>query len=47
MEDRGQMWELRETAAELSKNAGGLNRFMGDTIETLIAARLWEEFADY
>jgi hypothetical protein len=32
---------------ELSLNVGGLNRSMGELIETLIAARLWEKFADY
>jgi uncharacterized protein with GYD domain len=31
----------------LSENVGGLNRSMGELIETLMAARLWEKFADY
>jgi len=32
---------------ELSKNMYGLNLSMGQLIETLIAARLWEKFAAY
>ncbi|MDR1250701.1 MAG: hypothetical protein LBK62_00885, partial [Treponema sp.] len=28
-------------------NVGGLNRSLGELIETLIAARLWEKFPDY
>jgi hypothetical protein len=43
-----------EDVAEMSKkvdrvtgNVGGLNRSMGELIETLIAARLWEKFEDY
>jgi len=31
----------------LTKNVGGLNNSMGELIETLIAARLWEKFSDY
>jgi hypothetical protein len=32
---------------EVSKNVGGLNRSMGELIETLIAAKLWEKFDAY
>jgi hypothetical protein len=32
---------------KVSKNVGGLNRSMGELIETLIAARLWEKFDAY
>ena len=31
----------------VTKNVGGLNRSIGELIETLIAARLWEKFAAY
>ena len=39
--------ETQRVVAELSKNVGGLNRSMGELIETLIAARLWEKFSGY
>jgi predicted RNase H-like nuclease (RuvC/YqgF family) len=32
---------------KMSENVGGLNRSMGELIETLIAARLWEQFNAY
>jgi hypothetical protein len=32
---------------KLSKNIGGVNRSLGDLIETLMAARLWEKFPQY
>ena len=32
---------------KLSKNVGGLNNSIGELVETLIAARLWEKFSDY
>ncbi|GMO47917.1 MAG: hypothetical protein Ta2G_03500 [Termitinemataceae bacterium] len=32
---------------KISGNVGGLNRSMGELIETLIAARLWEKFDAY
>jgi hypothetical protein len=48
------MKENAERSAELDKkiervtaNVGGLNRSMGELIETLIAARLWEKFPEY
>jgi hypothetical protein len=31
----------------VSENVGGLNRSVGELIETLIAARLWEKFSGY
>jgi len=31
----------------VARNVGGLNTSMGELIETLIAARLWEKFSDY
>jgi uncharacterized protein YoxC len=31
----------------VTQNVGGLNRSIGELIETLIAARLWEKFASY
>jgi hypothetical protein len=31
----------------VARNVGGLNRSVGELIETLIAARLWEKFAAY
>ncbi|MDR2537522.1 MAG: DUF948 domain-containing protein, partial [Treponema sp.] len=41
---------IRETSARVdrvTRNVGGLNRSIGELIETLIAARLWEKFASY
>jgi hypothetical protein len=32
---------------KVTENVGGLNRSMGELIETLIAARLWEKFTAY
>jgi hypothetical protein len=32
---------------KLSKNIGGLNNSMGQIMETLLAARLWEKFSAY
>jgi outer membrane murein-binding lipoprotein Lpp len=31
----------------VSENVGGLNRSVGELVETLIAARLWEKFPEY
>jgi chromosome segregation ATPase len=42
-----QMAETDRKIAALSENVGGLNRSMGELIETLIAARLWEKFPEY
>jgi paraquat-inducible protein B len=39
--------KLEKTVEKVSKNVGGLNRSMGELIETLIAAHLWEKFAEY
>jgi hypothetical protein len=48
------MEETQKTLDELGKkvdrvcgNVGGLNRSIGELIETLIAARLWEKFPQY
>ena len=45
-------WKARMKKTErliksVSANVGGLNRSMGELIETLIAARLWEKFKNY
>ena len=42
-----QLKETQQEVAKLSKNMGGLNRSMGELIEILIAARLWEKFSGY
>jgi hypothetical protein len=42
-----QMKETDRKIDKLSKNIGGLNNSFGALIENLIAARLWEKFADY
>ena len=39
--------KMSEKVDRISDNVGGLNRSMGELIETLIAARLWEKFPDY
>ena len=39
--------ETKKLVDKVTKNVGGLNRSMGELIETLIAARLWEKFAAY
>jgi len=49
---RQKEWEARQEKIDrqldkLTKNVGGLNNSMGELIETLIAARLWEKFSDY
>jgi hypothetical protein len=46
-ENAAALEETRKTVDRVCKNVGGLNRSMGELIETLIAARLWEKFADY
>jgi hypothetical protein len=35
---------MSERVDRVTANVGGLNRSMGELIETLIAARLWEKF---
>jgi hypothetical protein len=48
IEDRKQFREqLEATVERVSNNAGGLNRSVGELVETLIAARLWEKFPAY
>jgi hypothetical protein len=39
--------EMRANMKELSRNVRGNNRSLGELVETLIAARLWEKFAAY
>ena len=39
--------ELDARLDKISKNLGGLGNSLGELIETLIAARLWEKFAAY
>jgi hypothetical protein len=39
--------KMAEKVDRLSENVGGLNRSIGELIETLIAARLWEKFPEY
>ena len=36
--------DLRRIVAAVSRNVGGLNNSMGELIETLFGARLWEKF---
>ena len=42
-----QMKETDQKIGRLSKNIGGLNNAFGALIDNLIAARLWEQFANY
>jgi predicted AAA+ superfamily ATPase len=51
-EQRQKEWEQRQKKldakiAAMSNNIGGLNRSIGELVETLIAARLWEKFPEY
>jgi hypothetical protein len=46
-ETAAQIAQLEKTVERVSNNVGGLNRSMGQLIETLIAARLWEKFPQY
>ncbi|MDR0635853.1 MAG: hypothetical protein LBF87_02090, partial [Treponema sp.] len=39
--------EMSARVDRVTQNVGGLNRSVGELIETLIAARLWEKFAVY
>jgi predicted AAA+ superfamily ATPase len=39
--------QLEKTVDRVTSNVGGLNRSLGELVETLIAARLWEKFPDY
>jgi hypothetical protein len=38
---------MAEKVERVSENVGGLNRSVGELIETLVAARLWEKFPEY
>jgi predicted RecB family endonuclease len=46
-ENAKQLAKLEKTVERVTGNVGGLNRSMGELIETLIAARLWEKFPQY
>jgi hypothetical protein len=39
--------KMAEKIDRIGENVGGLNRSLGELIETLIAARLWEKFPGY
>jgi len=39
--------KVAEKLDRVSENVGGLNRSLGELIETLVAARLWEKFPEY
>ncbi|MDR1398563.1 MAG: ELKS/Rab6-interacting/CAST family protein [Treponema sp.] len=39
--------EMSARVDRVTQNVGGLNRSIGELVETLIAARLWEKFAFY
>jgi hypothetical protein len=39
--------KMSEKVDRVSENIGGVNQSMGELIETLIAAKLWEKFDDY
>ena len=39
--------EMSARVDRVTQNVGGLNRSVGELLETLIAARLWEKFAAY
>jgi predicted RNase H-like nuclease (RuvC/YqgF family) len=46
-ETNKQLKEMFARVDRVTANVGGLNRSMGELIETLIAARLWEKFDGY
>ncbi|MDR0597744.1 MAG: hypothetical protein LBG14_04490 [Treponema sp.] len=46
-ESAAQLAQLEKTVERVSRNVGGLNRSVGELVETLIAARLWEKFPQY
>jgi len=39
--------KMAERVDRVTANVGGLNRSVGELVETLIAARLWEKFPEY
>ena len=39
--------KMGEKIDRMGENIGGLNRSLGELIETLVAARLWEKFPEY
>jgi hypothetical protein len=46
-ESQRKLDDLTKLVDRVTKNVGGLNRSMGELIETLIAAKLWEKFDEY
>jgi SMC interacting uncharacterized protein involved in chromosome segregation len=42
-----EMEALKKTVERVTGNVGGLNRSLGELIETLLATRLWEKFSGY
>jgi hypothetical protein len=46
-ETNEQIKEVSALVDRVTQNVGGLNRSIGELIEILIAARLWEKFAGY
>jgi hypothetical protein len=46
-EVRAAQKEADRIVTNLGKNVGGLNRSLGELIETLVAARLWDKFPQY
>ncbi|MDR1655185.1 MAG: hypothetical protein LBR96_04235, partial [Treponema sp.] len=46
-ESAAQLAQLEKNLDRMGINVGGLNRSMGELVETLIAARLWEKFPQY
>ena len=46
-ESAEQLARLEKTVERVSRNVGGLNRSVGELVETLVAARLWEKFPQY
>jgi hypothetical protein len=46
-ESAKQLAQLEKNLDRMGINVGGLNRSLGELIETLIAARLWEKFLQY
>jgi len=47
MDTKANLDKLGEKVDRVTANVGGLNRSLGELIETLIAARLWEKFPEY
>jgi hypothetical protein len=46
-ETNNQLIKTEKLVRRVTRNVGGLNRSLGELIETLIASRLWEKFSAY